>query len=54
MEALFRERLEQLCYAERLNQQRLYGWGQVERAKAFPIPHCEELKSMFGSTRYYT
>ncbi|EIE27752.1 DnaJ-domain-containing protein [Coccomyxa subellipsoidea C-169] len=54
VEALFKERLEQQCYAERVNQQRLYRWGQVERAKAFPLPHCEELKATFGSTRMYT
>ncbi len=54
VEALLRERLEQQCYAERVNQQRLYRWGQVERAKAFPMPHCEQLKATFGTTRMYT
>jgi len=49
----FKDRLETGCYQERLNQQKLYRWGQTERAKNFPLPHCEELKSMFGSTRLY-
>jgi carboxylesterase type B len=51
VEMQFRERLEQQCYAERVNQQRLYRWGQTERAKTFPLPHCDELKNVFGTSR---
>lgn len=52
MEQLYRERLEQRCYAERLNQERLRRWGQVERAKAFPLPNCEQLQNTFGNARF--
>ena len=31
----------------------LIRWGQAERAKAYQLPNCEALRSMYGATRVY-
>ena len=84
VEMLHKERLEQRCYSERLNQQTLFRcgpclifatalgamgsciggcgpwsahavshcwcrWGQAERARAYPLPSCDTLKSTLAA-----
>ena len=48
VETLYRQRLEHNCYVERSNQQKLYNWGQRERAKNYPLPHCDKLRGLYG------
>ena len=48
VEQLYRQRLEHNCYLERSNQQKLYNWGQRERAKNYPLPHCDKLRGLYG------
>ena len=48
MEVAYKQRLEQRCYNERLTQQKLYRWGQSERARNLDLPNCAELNSRFG------
>ena len=52
-ESAYKQRLEQQCYAERLNQQKLYRWGYAERARGLPTKSCDELQDRFG-LRYTT
>ena len=47
VEQLYRQRLEHNCYLERSNQQKLYNWGQRERAKNYPLPHCSNLRCLY-------
>ncbi len=49
----YKERLDRACYAERLNQQRMYRWGQAAKAKAMPMPACQEIVDRFGSQFAY-
>jgi hypothetical protein len=48
VEVAYKQRLEQLCYNERLAQQKLYRWGQAQRARAMELPNCAELNTRFG------
>lgn len=48
VEQLYRQRLEHNCYLERSNQQKLYNWGQRERAKNYLLPHCDKLRGLYG------
>lgn len=48
VEVAYKQRLEQRCYNERLTQQKLYRWGQAERARNLDLPNCAELNSRFG------
>ncbi|KAK9830407.1 hypothetical protein WJX72_011593 [[Myrmecia] bisecta] len=48
VEFLYKDRLEKRCYAERLNQQKLYRWGQKDRAKAMELNNCDEIAQRFG------
>ena len=48
MEVAYKQRLEQRCYNERLTQQKLYRWGQSEKARSMELPGCSELNSRFG------
>lgn len=48
VEVAYKQRLEQRCYNERLTQQKLYRWGQAERARNLELPNCAELNSRFG------
>ncbi|KAK9832482.1 hypothetical protein WJX81_000719 [Elliptochloris bilobata] len=48
VEVAYKQRLEQRCYNERLTQQKLYRWGQSERARSMELPNCSELNSRFG------
>lgn len=42
------ERLQQMCYRERLHQQQLFRWGQRDKARSMELPSCAELSSKFG------
>ena len=48
VEVAYKQRLEQRCYNERLTQQKLYRWGQSEKARSMELPGCSELNSRFG------
>ena len=49
----YKERLEKRCYAERVQQQQAARWGQREKARGMPLPHCNEIYERFGY-RYST
>lgn len=49
----YKERLDQLCYTERMNQQRMYRWGQAAKAKAMPMAACQEIIDKFGNQYAY-
>lgn len=42
------ERLQQVCYRERMHQQQLFRWGQRDKARTMQMPSCDELESKFG------
>ena len=49
----YKERLEKRCYAERVQKQQAARWGQREKARGMPLPHCNEIYERFGY-RYST
>lgn len=49
----YKERLDRLCYNERVSQQRMYRWGQTEKAKAMPLSACKEIGERFGNQYAY-
>ena len=53
MEVSYKERLDRLCYTERLNQQRMYRWGQTKQAKEMPLRACKEIADRFGNQYAY-
>lgn len=48
VERTYVERLQQVCYRERLHQQQLFRWGQRDKARSMELPSCAELSSKFG------
>ncbi|KAK3281903.1 hypothetical protein CYMTET_10330 [Cymbomonas tetramitiformis] len=40
----YRENLEANCYYERVQQKKLYRYGEKARAQRMKLPHCEELQ----------
>lgn len=48
IERTYVERLQQVCYRERLHQQQLFRWGQRDKARTMELPSCEELNNKFG------
>ena len=48
VERTYVERLQQMCYRERLHQQQLFRWGQRDKARSMELPSCAELSSKFG------
>lgn len=34
------------CQQERMTQHRMYTWGNREKAKAMPMPGCDELGAL--------
>jgi hypothetical protein len=52
-EVSYKERLDQLCYTERINQQRMYRWGQSAKAKGMPMAACQEIIDKFGNQYAY-
>ena len=48
VERYYIERLQTVCYRERMHQQQLFRWGQRDQAKKMELPSCAELTSKFG------
>lgn len=48
VERMYVERLQQVCYREKLHQQQLFRWGQRDKARTMELPSCAELTSKFG------
>ena len=48
MEVEYKDRLESLCQRERVDQMRASRWGNREKARAMPLPNCDEIYSRFG------
>lgn len=48
VERSYMERLQQVCYREKMHQQQLFRWGQKDKARKMEMPSCAELNSKFG------